>query len=279
MQSLTVATAQSTISQNVRSNGGHIRKLMAQAHEQGAKLVHFPEGALSGYAKSQIPNWNDVDWLAVRTELEAIAALAGRLTLWTVVGCNHRLTPPNRPHNSLYVISEHGEIAARYDKRYCSHAELSDWYTPGVAPCVFEVAGFRFGCALCIEIQFVEVFAEYERLDVDCVLFSAYADDPMFWNQAQGYAATNNLWISVSTPAPCSTGLASGLIGPNGTPLARATNAGQPHMLIQTLDRQDPAFDIALNKARPWRRTARTGQIYREKHVHDPRSEDQQSLP
>jgi hypothetical protein len=29
------------------------------------------------------------------------------------------------------------------------------------------------------------------------------------------------------------------------------------------MDRNDPGFDIALNKARPWRRVAREGSIYR----------------
>ena len=39
---------------------------------------------------------------------------------------------------------------------------------------VFEVDRFRMGLALCIEAHFPGVFAEYERLDVDCVLLSAH---------------------------------------------------------------------------------------------------------
>src|SRR5208283_2672557 len=44
-----------------------------------------------------------------RDELAATVALAGELRLWTVLGSIHRLTPPHRPHNSLYVISNRGE--------------------------------------------------------------------------------------------------------------------------------------------------------------------------
>ena len=33
---------------------------------------------------------------------------------------------------------------------------------------------------------------------------------------------------------------------------------------IADLNRTAPRFDIALNKARPWRRVAREGRIYRE---------------
>ncbi|MFE4336056.1 nitrilase-related carbon-nitrogen hydrolase, partial [Streptomyces sp. NPDC056831] len=71
--------------------------------------------------------------------------------------------PPHRPHNSLYVVSDEGALAARYDKRYLSNTELSYLYTPGTAPLVFEVDGIRFGTALCIEANFPELFEQYER--------------------------------------------------------------------------------------------------------------------
>jgi hypothetical protein len=32
---------------------------------------------------------------------------------------------------------------------------------------------------------------------------------------------------------------------------------------VADLDRADPKLDVALNKARPWRRVAREGRIYR----------------
>jgi len=178
--------------------------------------VHFPEAAMSGCSKAQIKNWDHVDWDSLGDELRAMANLARELGLWVVVGCAHRLTQPNRPHNSLYVISNRGEIATRYDKRFCSHTEITGWHTPGRRPCVFEVEGWRFGCILCIEIQFPELFHEYANLDADCILFSAYADDPMFGIQAQGYAASHNYWVSLSVPTQMSRGLSSRLIAPNG---------------------------------------------------------------
>ena len=148
------------------------------------------------------------------TSCDATADLARELGLWVVVGSSHRLTPPHRPHNSLYVISDRGEVATRYDKRFLSHTEITGWHTPGREPCVFEVDGWRFGCALCIEVHFPEVFREYAELGVDCVLFSAYADDPMFGIQAQGYAASHSYWVSVSIPTQMSRGLTSRLIAP-----------------------------------------------------------------
>lgn len=273
-QPFPIAAAQSRIGRDVRENGRHICDLAAQAAGGGAKLVQFPEGALSGYVKAQVKSWEDVDWPAVREEIEAIAAFCAQRGLWVVVGCNHRLTPPHRPHNSLLVISDQGRVETRYDKRLLSYSEINDWYTPGFEPCVFDVGGYRFGCALCIEVHFAEIFAEYERLGVDAVLFSAYAEDPMFRVQAQGHAAGNNIWIGLVVPAQCSPGLASMLIGPDGNIVAACAGNGEPGLAHAVLDRRAPNFDIAINKARPWRATARLGDIYARRRVDDPRSRD-----
>ena len=122
---ITIATAQSQVSPDVRENGREIRRLMRHARSAGAALVHFPEGAMSGCSKAQIKDWSRVDWSALGDELRQTAALADELGLWVVFGCNHRLTPPHRPHNSLYVVSDRGELVTRYDKRFLSHTEVT----------------------------------------------------------------------------------------------------------------------------------------------------------
>src|SRR5262249_48989934 len=123
--------------------------------------------------------------------------------------------------------------------------------------CVFEVGGWRFGCALCIEIQFDEGFRGYADRGVDCVWFSSYSDDPMFGIQAQGYAASHGLSVSVSVAAPCSHALGSRLIAPSGE--VQGTVPLTSGVLIETLDAGDPRWDVALNRARPWRTLAREG--------------------
>jgi predicted amidohydrolase len=267
-----IAVAQSQISADVRENGREIRELMRRARAEGAAIVLFPEAAMSGCSKAQIKAWDRVEWDSLVDELKAVADLARKLGLWVVVGCNHRLTPPHRPHNSLYVISDRGELATRYDKRFLSHTEITDWHTPGRHPCVFEVDGWRFGCVLCIEVHFPEVFRQYAELGVDCVLFSAYADDAMFGIQSQGYAASHSYWVSVSTPAQMSHGLSSRLIGPTGEVQAAATPFASG-IVVDLLDEQCPRWEIALHRARPWRAKARDGSVYRQRYVQDPRSE------
>ncbi len=290
-----IAITQPTASADVRRNGQAVRQMMREAAGAWARLVHFPEGFLSGYAKEQIADWADVDWAAAREEITQIAGLAAELGVWVVLGSAHPLTPPHWPHNSLYVISDRGQVVARYDKRICSHTEITRFYSPGFEPLVFDVDGFRFGCVICVEVNFPELFADYERMGVDCLLLSAYPIDSAFYMKARAHAAINNFWLSLSVPAQTASLMASGLIGPEGTTLASVggdgiigDGGGHGHghgafagagagagLVVATMDRDAPELHIALNAARPWRASARQGDIYRTRRVDDPRSADQ----
>lgn len=242
-----LVVAQSHISEDVRANGRHIRALMQRAKEKGARLIHFTECALSGRARNQISNWQRVDWNAVDEELQDIADHARKLKLWTVLGCNHRLAPPQQPHNSLYVISDKGVIVTRYDKRLCADGS-NMWYTPGVSSTTFVVDGYRFGCVLSTEVHYPELFAAYERLGVEVLLLSIYAEEAIFAIEAQAHAAINAMWVSLATPVETSRGLPGGLIGPDGNFIGRARR-GQSALVPGQIDRNNPAFDFSARRS------------------------------
>ena len=289
-RSLRLAVAQTTVPEDpadagaLRESGAQIRALMRDARAAGAALVQFPEGAVvypgkyimssAGPGALAEADWTRANWEVIRAEAEAIAGLAAQLGLWAVFGSPHPLTPPHRPHNSLYVISPNGSVATRYDKRFLSNTELTWMYTPGSSPVVFEADGMRFGCALCIEVHFPELFAEYERLDADCVLVSVMVDDPVRPVIAQAYAALHSYWVGYSTPAQYSHSAPAGIAAPGGHWIARCPANGQPAIAVADLDGDsgDPDIDVAVRLARPWRRAARAG-LY-DKHLapEDPRS-------
>ncbi|MET7971449.1 carbon-nitrogen hydrolase family protein [Micromonospora sp. NPDC005305] len=271
-----IATTQPTATADARENGRKARALMRQAAKAHANLIHFPEGFLSGYAKEQIADWDDVDWAAVSDEAGKVAELAAELGMWVVLGSAHPLTPPHRPHNSLYVISDRGRVVTRYDKRFCSNTEITRFYSPGVEPVVFDVDGYRFGCAICIEINFPQLFAEYERLGVDCLLLSAWPVDSIFFLKAQAHAGINNYWLSLSVPQQSANLMRSAIIGPDGSNLVSVEPTTE--LAVLTLDRDAPEFHIALDLARPWRAEANRGDIYRSRRVDDPRSADRTSV-
>jgi predicted amidohydrolase len=89
-------------------------------------------------------------------------------------------------------------VVTRYDKRFCSNTEITRFYSPGLDPVVFVVDGYRFGCAICIEVNFPRLFAEYDRLGVDCLLLCAWPVDTIFFTKAQAHAAIHNYWLSRS---------------------------------------------------------------------------------
>jgi predicted amidohydrolase len=272
---LRIAVAQMQITGDARSNGERVRALMRDAVLGGARLVLFPEGTLSGYAKHQVQDWSEVNWSTVRDELLSVAELAAELHAWVVLGSAHPLSRPNRPHNSLYVISDEGQVVARYDKRMCSATETAHFYSPGIAPLVFDVDGFRFGCLICIEVNFPALFMEYDRLGVDCVLLSAYpmAADDMFRTKALAHAAIHNVWIGLSVPTEGADLTASAVIDPNGHVVS--TVSGSQGTASGDMNRDDPAFEVALRNARPWRAAATSGEFHRDRIVHDVRSADQ----
>lgn len=253
-KSFPLAIAQMAITGDSGKNGQVVRALMQDAVSQGARLIQFPEGALSGYAKNPIQSWDQVDWNQVRSELERIRDLARQLQLWVVLGSAHPLTEPNWPHNSLYIISDKGEIVTRYDKRLCSHTEITRFYTPGTEAIIFEVDGFTFGCLICVEINFPPLFIEYEKLGIDCLLLSAYPIDKVFYTKTLALASIHNYWIGLSVPTECLHLMRSGLVDPNGQCVAQVE--ADKCVVIAKLDPSDPRYEIALNRARPWRASA-----------------------
>ncbi|GIE76587.1 amidohydrolase [Actinoplanes philippinensis] len=271
----------------LHDSGRRIRALMRQAHQAGARLLHLPEGALACPDKRIMSatgpdhigpaDWDRADWPTLTEELRAISGLAAELRLWTVLGSLHPLTPPHRPHLSLYVIRDDGAVVTRYDERMLSNTKVSHLYTPGSAPVVFTVDGVRFGCAMGMEAMFPEIFLEYERLDVDCVLFSTHGpgtpvNNGPFALQAQALAAANSYPVSYAGTAQDAPNAPSGIISPYGDWLTRCPP--EPASAIATAD-----LDLVTdNPARPWRRVARSGLYARYQAPDDPRSLDRAHL-
>jgi predicted amidohydrolase len=282
MKPLRIAVAQikgseDPSAENIRANARSMCKQMRLAAKARAKLVQFHEGALSGYPSKKLlsstgpdqlgeADWSKVAWDVLDEQLAEICALAGQLRLWVVLGSVHRFSERHRPYNSLYVISDTGNIVERYDKRLISHSEISYMYTPGQKPITFAIGEWKFGCVTCIEINYPELFMEYEQLGVDCVLFSTYSDDPMFGIEAQGHAATNSYWMTFSPPTQGAKATPAGVAGPNGTWMQQAKD-DSPQLVIVDLDPSKPEAKEAVRYRRPWRRVARDGAVYR-KHIH-----------
>ena len=150
---LTVATCQFPTSGDISANLDFVLCLLQEAKTQGADVASFPECALSGYAGSDFETNASIDWQGLASAVAQVAAVAASLQLWVILGSAHRLTPPHKPHNSLYIISDEGRIVDRYDKRFLGGDTMENTgdlahYSPGDHFSVFDIKGVRCGALI-----------------------------------------------------------------------------------------------------------------------------------
>jgi len=128
----------------------------AAAADADASLVVFPEQFATGWDPTDPPDAEDEDGPVVGAFSDiardhAIAVLGGFV----------RRTG-GRPQNASVAVGPDGSIAAVYAKRHLfSPAGEDAHYSPGDAPATFDVAGHRFGIAICYDLRFTEIFSEY----------------------------------------------------------------------------------------------------------------------
>jgi len=180
MPVLKVATCQFPVGQDIRINLRCITRQMGLAHQGDARVVHFPEGSLSGYAGTDFESFADFDWDRLRDATAEVAERARQLRMWVVLGSAHRFGDTHKPHNSSYVISDSGQIVERYDKRFCSggrdeqSGDLAH-YAPGDHLSVWTIDGVRCGALICYDYRFPELYREYKKRGVELVFHSFHA--------------------------------------------------------------------------------------------------------
>jgi predicted amidohydrolase len=215
---------------------------MQRAAKAQADVVHFSECALSGYAGTDFGGFDDYDWDLLRHETLKIMDLAGRLGLWVVLGSSHPLTPPNKPHNSLYLIGPEGRIVDRYDKRFCTPGDL-DHYTPGDRFVTFIINGIVCSLLICFDLRFPELYRQLYKQGVQCVFQSFYnarqkgpsVHTHIMRQTMQCHAATNRLWVSMTNSSGYYSPYPSCFIQPDGV-IAGQLKPNRPGMMVHTVD-------------------------------------------
>lgn len=89
---LGVATSQFPVRSDVERNTGQVLRQMRRAREAGAHVVHFSEGALSGYAGTDSPSFRGFDRQLLESCSLRILELAAELRISVILGSSHRLT-------------------------------------------------------------------------------------------------------------------------------------------------------------------------------------------
>ena len=246
---LQIATCQFGVSADIEANAATIRNQMKQAAEKGVDIVHFSECALSGYASVDFESFADYNWDLLKDKTLEIINLAGKLKLWVVLGSSHRLTEPNKPHNSLYLISPEGNLVDRYDKRFGTAVDM-DNYTPGDHFVHFDINGVKCSLLICFDLRFPELYRKLYKDGVKCIFQSFYnarQQGPSIHSEImrqtmQANAANNAFWVSMPNSCGWFCPYPSCFIQPDG----RITEQLSEHnegLMINTVDLNQDFYD------------------------------------
>jgi deaminated glutathione amidase len=297
---LTIATCQFPVTSDPARNARWILRQMHLARKRGAHVAHFPECALSGYAGPDLDSYAGYDWDALRAACEQVLTLARELRLWVVVGSAHRLSGKHKPHNSLYVVDDRGELVERYDKRFCAgdhRARTGDLahFTPGNHLTVFDLRGLRCGAQICHDYRYPELYRDAKRASVELMFHSFHAGGISAANyksmQAQvgrsfarinpgstlpeitmpaamiTAAADNHMWISCANSSRKNSCWGAFSVRPDGV-IATRLRKQVPGVLVTEIDTRARYYDSTA----AWRDRAMAGQLYSGRLVCDPRS-------
>jgi predicted amidohydrolase len=278
---LKVATCQFPVSADINANAGHIDALMRTTAEQHADIVHFSECALSGYAGVDFSSFEGYNWKLLKEKTLEIIALAGQLNIWVVLGSSHQLTEPNKPHNSLYLISPEGKLVDRYDKRFCTGADF-DNYTPGGHFVHFEVKGVKCSLLICFDLRFPELYRALYKEGVKCIFQSFYnarqqgpsVHSNIMRQTMQANAANNGFWISMTNSCGWFCPYPSCFIQPDGRIVAQLEEHKEG-LIINTVNLNETFYDPSA----PYRDIAIDGKLTNAvESIKDAKSENRKSL-
>ena len=299
---ITIATCQFPVDADIRRNQRYVLHQMRIAKSRGAHVAHFAECALSGYAGTDFASYEEFDWNLLRECTLEVLALARQLRLWIILGSTHRLTGRHKPHNSLYVVTNRGELLDRYDKMFCAgdgsgkNLDLAH-YSPGNHFSVFSIADVQCGALICHDYRYPELYRQYKRRGVQLMFHSYHAGHvaperlramregvgarlhrinngstlpEITMRAAMHAAAANNyMWISCSNSSARESCWPAFFVRPDGviTGRLRSNTAG---VLISTVDTTERFYD----STRAWRERSMRGVFHSGVLVRDRRSDD-----
>jgi len=289
---LSIATCQFPVEADIAHNRDWIVRQITEAAGRGARIAHFSEAALSGYAGVDFASFDGFDWELLRRATQAVCRAAREHRVWVLLGSAHRLSGDHKPHNCVYVISDTGDVVERYDKRFCTgvlepapEMDLAH-YSPGNRPCVFDVDGWRCGVLVCYDYRFPELYRELKGLGVE-VLFQSFHnarrdrethENGNVWKEIvpatmMCHAATNYFWVSANNSTAEFSSWASFFVRPDGL-IAGRLKLHEPGVLISQADPDAGHWDASA----PWRQRAMSGRLHSGETVADPRSDDRRCL-
>ncbi len=297
---LTIATSQIPVSPDINKNKNTILRQMQDAKSHWCDVIHFPECALSGYVGVDMDSLDHINWTLLKESVEQIMEWAHHLGMWVILGSTHPLSEGNKPHNSLYMINNYGELIDRYDKMFCAGqsattGELAH-FSSGNHFSLFTINGIRCGTAICHEYRYPELYRELKKRSAQVVFHSFHAGNMDLEKQTRmeaevgeeyvsinpgktlpeitmpatmiSYAANNYLWISCSNTSAKESCWGAFMVRPDGVIVGKSTK-NEESILVTEIDTEVEYYD----STKCWRERAMEGVFFSGELIQDIRSE------
>ena len=142
---------------------------LAEAADRGARLVVFPECALTGYGfESRAQALRAAETLP-GPSTDAIAAICARRNVWAVFGLLES-TPEGKLFNAAALIGPRGFVAG-YRKLHLPCLGADRFTDPGDRPfAVHDIGGLKVGMSICFDGSFPESSRILTLLGADLVV-------------------------------------------------------------------------------------------------------------
>jgi len=189
-QRFLAAAAQLTSTEDVAKNLAACSELAAKAAKLGVRLLVFPENFafLGRRERDRIKVAEALDLDPPGPIVAAVRDMAREHQLWISAGGiperindDEGVEETTRTHNTCFVVSPDGEVAAHYRKIHLfdvdipGHAQIreSDCTKAGNEVVVVETPLATLGLSICYDLRFPELYREQVRLDAQILLVPA----------------------------------------------------------------------------------------------------------
>jgi len=234
---LPVAAVQMEISSDVETNLTRILRGIAEAKQAGARLVAFPETALSGFDPKTVAA---LDWAKLRGAMERVAESARAHAIYALYGCATE-SGKEKPYNSAILVGPDGKEVMRYHKMVPEgHFQRGDHLA------LFSIDGVSCTVIVCHDERFPELVRIPVLAGALVCFYISYEVNalPSALHKMEGYraqliarAAENGIWVvqanGIGSP-PGGKRISLGysrVVDPSGAVVAEAPGL-QDHMIL-----------------------------------------------
>ena len=193
------------------------RGLALGAVAAGAELVCLPEycGGLTSEGGMLVP---PAAAEAQHPVLDALRGLASESRVWMLIGSIAVDGPGDRLINRGYVVDDHGEVRARYDKIFLFDVDLSPTQqyresavvAPGERAVVVDTPWGRLGMTICYDLRFPQLYRDLAQAGAEILAVPAAftkVTGEAHWHVLNRARAIENGAVVV---APCAVGAVPG---------------------------------------------------------------------